>query len=655
MLVPIRISHVRVDNSQKKWGFGVVEIQPEKENLDRTFSQTVFHIDFYQRSYKWGAEPVRRLLDDVFFQFDESWAKHNSLEVTAENIMAKYPWYYLNTYVTNRVNGRVYVVDGQQRLTTLTLILIKLLHLSEKFDSPHKSWIDTKIVGHTGSGKQFQMNHEDHLKILNALYDGRTPTDDDISSGVTAENMAANYKIISNYLDDKLLDLSRFNAFALYFLCRLVLVNLDVDSTQVPMVFEVINDRGVKLKPHEILKGKLLGQVDKDELAQLELNELWDARIESLSAFGEDAPDDFFRAWLKGRYADSRSAGRRFDGDYHREMFKQDMNEVLKLERNPGNVKKFLLGDFKYYSSLYLRIQEYAHTATPPFESLYFNGSAINKLDSQSPLILSVCCVNDSAEDSKIAAVADGIDKVSTLLRLQGAYSSNEFLDRMFQVSTDLRDKTADQVAKIFETHLAAEVELRRGIESPAAFNRQLFNTMTVDRLGSRFTRYFFARIEQFVADGMKVSMKHSIEDLVTKTGYKNGFHIEHILSYNAENKALFDGDEERFEAERARLGGILLLKGRDNISSSNELYAKKLKSYANTLYWNETLREDTYKSKLDLADFIIETGLPLKPVDEFSPTALNDRHSLLGDIVERLWPVQSKSAAGAVPNRSPE
>ena len=37
-----------------------------------------------------------------------------------------------------------------------------------------------------------------------------------------------------------------------------------------------------------------------------------------------------------------------------------------------------------------------------------------------------------------------------------------------------------------------------------------------------------------------------------------------------------------------------MLLKGKDNISSNNEPYSEKLKSYANTLYRNETLRGDT-------------------------------------------------------------
>ena len=97
--------------------------------------------------------------------------------------------------------------------------------------------------------------------------------------------------------------------------------------------------------------------------------------------------------------------------------------------------------------------------------------------------------------------------------------------------------------------------------------------------------------------------MRHTYEDLVTKTGAKNGFHIEHILSRNEESQKHFE-DEDTFLVERNRLGGILLLKGKDNISSSNEVYQQKLKTYSGTLLWNETLREDFYKSNLDLERF---------------------------------------------------
>jgi hypothetical protein len=99
----------------------------------------------------------------------------------------------------------------------------------------------------------------------------------------------------------------------------------------------------------------------------------------------------------------------------------------------------------------------------------------------------------------------------------------------------------------------------------------------------------------------------------------------------------LFSVDEEKFKSERNRLGGLLLLKGKDNISSNNETYKKKLKSYANTLYWNETLREDSYKSELDFTDMINKYKLNFRPMNDFGPNELEERHKLLFDMVTHI------------------
>jgi len=120
-----------------------MEILPDKQNIDQVFSNTAYYIDFYQRDYRWTSEPVKRLLDDIFYKFKERYERASDLDPGKETIIT-YPWYYLNTYVTNVVDGRVYVVDGQQRLTTLSLILIKLRHLAKKHDSALAGWIDSK-------------------------------------------------------------------------------------------------------------------------------------------------------------------------------------------------------------------------------------------------------------------------------------------------------------------------------------------------------------------------------------------------------------------------------------------------------------------------------------------------------------------------------
>ena len=65
----------------------------------------------------------------MFYKFNLEYATRPTWSASEKTITDHYPWYYLNTYVTNLSEGKTYVVDGQQRLTTLTLILIKLYHL----------------------------------------------------------------------------------------------------------------------------------------------------------------------------------------------------------------------------------------------------------------------------------------------------------------------------------------------------------------------------------------------------------------------------------------------------------------------------------------------------------------------------------------------
>lgn len=111
-----------------------MDITPDNQNVESLFSTKVYEIDFYQRQYKWTREPVEELLRDIFYKFESEFQKYGASDIRIDENISKYAWYYLNTYVTTTIDGRTYVVDGQQRLTTLTLILIKLNFLCEKID-----------------------------------------------------------------------------------------------------------------------------------------------------------------------------------------------------------------------------------------------------------------------------------------------------------------------------------------------------------------------------------------------------------------------------------------------------------------------------------------------------------------------------------------
>lgn len=612
-----------------------MDVSPDTQNLDRVFSGTAYYIDFYQRDYRWTTEPVLRLLDDVFHKFEGQYSRSRELDPSKETITAHYPWYYLNTYVTNVVEGRVYVVDGQQRLTTLSLILTKLYHLAKRFESKLSGWIASKIAGQTGFERQFWMNHIGHRAVQEALLEGSSLKDIDTSSGVTAQNMVENYATISTLLDEKLTDKNCFETFVFFFLLRLVLINLTVEQTDVPMVFEVINDRGVRLQPYEILKGKLLGQIDKIELDRGAYNDLWEQQATAINAYKADDLDNFFRFYLKAKFASSRRDGQRFDGDYHRAMFSPEMDDKLGLLHSPRRVKAYLDGEFKYFTDLYIRLRKAYSGDQPDLRPVYYN--ALLDLDAPFLLAIAACVPNDPDETAKVKATAYEADRLYSLLQLQSAYDSNEFADALVRISEAIRGQPVDSFRVAFDNELKSSIATRRNVTDAEPLSYAAFKQTGIN-LNTRFKRYFFARIDEFLAVEMNLNPKHPIADLVTKTGAKTGFHVEHILAWNDENKARFDNDDERFEQERNRLGGILLLKGKDNISSNNETYAEKLRSYANTLYWNETLRVDSYKSKLDMALLKARYDLDLQPLGEFGPDELEDRHRLLFKLVGIIW-----------------
>lgn len=69
-----------------------------------------------------------------------------------------------------------------------------------------------------------------------------------------------------------------------------------------------------------------------------------------------------------------------------------------------------------------------------------------------------------------------------------------------------------------------------------------------------------------------------------------------------------------------------------------NEPYKKKLNTYANTLYWNEILRKDTYKSILDFNNMMNKFKLNFRHMDKFRSEELKEQHRLLYNVAKIIW-----------------
>jgi len=615
-------------------------ISPIPQNIEQVFSSTTYYIDFYQRQYKWNKEPVERLLDDIFYKFNQDYKKIDN-SIVPEIASGRIGFYFLNTYVTNTINGKVFLVDGQQRFTTITLVLIQLYHLGKIYKSELTDWIRDRIYGTSGAKKNFWLQHQNHLPTMEGLLNGTPANDIPVTTGVTAKNMVDNTKFIRLWIEKELKTLHQFDTFIYYMLRNLEIVKLEVMQNDVPMVFEVINDRGVRLKPHEILKGKLLGQVDKQELELLNLNSIWERQINLVGVANtgtdNDEIDTFFETYIRSKIASTRGDSEKYTyRNYHRILFVGEVEDYFKLNRNAAQTKQFLQNEFIYYTNLYSKIRGLRASFTEDFQFLFYN--QLNELTGHFILILSACKLNDSEEEEKIKIISYQYDRIYSILHLQKAYVNNIIADLVYLISNEIRETPASEIAAVFEKHLLAALTSIKGTIITEPFNYNYFKDIGYADLPTRFNRYFFSRIEYFIAKECGTEMQQNFENLVRNSGSVNGYHVEHILAHNPENLLLFNNDEEIFERERNRLGGLLLLRGNSNQSSGNEPYLDKLKTYVQSLYWNATLHQDTYHSNLDLKALMHRNNLSIRPMESFGLVELEERHKLLAQIVQIIW-----------------
>lgn len=517
-----------------------MSITPQKNSIMQIFSiNKQYYLDFYQRDYQWKKPHVDKLLEDLFYRFELEYK--TELDVTPEAV-SRFDWYYLNAYVTNDFQGKTFIVDGQQRLTTLTLILIKLYHLTKSFTSERSDVVKEQIMGAGLMGPTFWMGHGDRQDIFRDLFNNGQGTLEISGDDISVKNLYENYKIIERTLDSKLTTLHKLDTFIFYFLTRVELVNIQIQDTKdVPMVFEVINDRGERLKPYEVLKGKLLGQIDKGELDHY--YDIWQKHIHALQSLGENEVDEFFRFYFRSKCVDSRAEWQEFAGEYHKAIYEDKWNKKIQLKQNAIGVKKFITEELDYFASLYLKIREGALSQNED-SFLYYN--ELNDQDRQYVLVLSACKVNDPHEDEKIQLAARMIDKHFTMLQLNGAYDSNKFTESIIELNKNIRNKSLADIEAVFEQQLLEDIGEAKQVTVTSPFEWAFFSNASKHNLPDRFLKYYLARIDHFLAKELDIPSEN-YNELVRRTGSMNGFHIEHILANNGENLMLFDGDEELF------------------------------------------------------------------------------------------------------------
>src|SRR6266571_965674 len=124
------------------------EIDGKGRTIRELLAGRKYSIDYYQREYKWKQKQVAELLDDLADKFVASHEEGNE-----RSDVADYGHYFLGSIIISDKDGQKFIIDGQQRLTTLTLLLIFLHH--QLADAEQKAQISDLIFSQRFGARSF--------------------------------------------------------------------------------------------------------------------------------------------------------------------------------------------------------------------------------------------------------------------------------------------------------------------------------------------------------------------------------------------------------------------------------------------------------------------------------------------------------------------
>lgn len=211
-----------------------------------------YSIPLYQRNYTWGEEQIHRLVYDILDEAQQDDSKQYFLGnlVVAPPIAPHDPFE---------------VIDGQQRLTTLYILLTKLQS-------------DPEMPTQVGALHPLTYQARDKATLaLRGLADRTLEPADDATHSEDSGILRA-FEIIDQLLKSPELRNRLFTPHAIdYLLHRVLIIRMPIDrATDLNRYFEIMNTRGAQLSPVDIVKARLLRQLaDPEDRAVL--NRVWTA------------------------------------------------------------------------------------------------------------------------------------------------------------------------------------------------------------------------------------------------------------------------------------------------------------------------------------------------------------------------------------------
>ena len=591
-----------------------------------------YTVDYFQREYSWQQKHVEQLITDLTSTFLDVYT-----EGDPRTAVEHYNKYYLGPFVVSSKDGMKSIIDGQQRLTSLTLFLIYLNNLQKELGG--KEAVEPLVFSERYGEKSFNIQVEERKNCLERLFlDGRydvQPNDDE-----STVNMAERYADIGAAFPEEIKG-KAFPYFLDWLKFNVVLVEITAYSDDnAYTIFESMNDRGLNLTSTEMLKGFILSRFPGAK-ARDKANGVWKEFIYELHRHSKDEDQRFFQAWLRSQYADTirqgkaGSANEDFEkiGTRFHSWFRDNLQK-LKLDGNaPQDFDALLNREIKFYLRAYLDILDAQKSEKAGWEHVFYHAKW-GIADSLSlSLMLAALKSTDSAEVTrqKIDAVAGYLETFAVRRSVNFRnFGASSIRYTMYSLVKELRGKDLNALRALLKAKLAEMPETFDGI---AEFRMHGMNRP--------FVKFLLSRITGFIEQRAGASTNFST--YFVSPGAKP-FEVEHIWANKfEEHRGEFEQQHE-FDTYRNRIGDLLLLPQGTNQSYGAMSYADKSKHYLKENLWAKSLHPKAYENNPNFLGMAQDLKVKFMPHRSFTKGDIDERQALVQSICEVIWGGDYKS-----------
>lgn len=599
------------------------KIEGSPKSLKQLLQNTKYSIHYYQREYMWQRKHVEELIDDLTSEFLDSYNKEDDRQAVQD-----YGAYFMGSIVlAGRENA---IIDGQQRFSTLTLLLI---YLNNRLQTLGESYpmIEQMIFSEAYGKTSFNIDVDDRAKCMDAIFHDK-PFDME-GANESVQNLYGRYNDIKEIFPDESITDEMLFHFCDWLAEKVFFIEIVATTEQdAHKVFVTMNDRGLSLTSTEMLKGYILSEIQDDKKRE-ELNNIWKEKVLELKKYDDDGDETFIKAWLRSQYAETIRQGKtgavNKDFDIIGVSFhKWVRDERQKIGLNTSEDYEMFIHKFEKYADAYIKIKKAERTFRKNTEYVFYNAKINFTL--QHLLLLAPICEDDDWNTirEKINLVARFID-LYIVSRFTNYKSLNysTIKNYVFNVTKDIRRCSIDELKeKLNAQYLNLEYDPAESIPG-----------LRLNSYTKKFIKHMLARITSYIEEKTNVAPNY-MNYMETRT--KNPFEIEHIISDHYEWFTDEYSDREDFINNRNNIGALLLLHKSTNASLNDKKYEKKLKKYCSNQgnIYSESLGEQAYENNPQFIRFIKKNNLSFKPYNTFGKQEIKERDELLIQLVQLIW-----------------